>query len=391
MKILITSIVDLQKSAPGRLHWFIRHLSKKHEITVLSLNDWWKASKEGASLYTQDFDIGSVAIHHLTERRISPVIQELTAPSIARRFIRGIPGQKFDIHLNYNTLISGYGTAKKLKPLGIKTVYDIADDLPKMIGNSPQIPAIFKGIGKIFGKFLLTKNINISDKVTFVTTNLQDIYPVPDGKKVVIPNGVDIQMFRPQPVTSLRQELGIDGAFVVGFVGTLREWVDLNPVFIAVKQLFKMGIPVKMLVIGDDGGAQSTRQLAKACGVSDHVKFTGTVPYVRVPDYTCAMDVCVMPLKFDNAQPLSLLQYLACGKPVISTRPLEITPGVVLYARDSNEYARYLVDLAQNPSLREELGVKGRKYVETHHDWMKIGERLEALLFDVADLKGSIT
>jgi len=57
MKILITSIVDLKKSQHQTLrkfnqnvqhfgwirpHQFVKHLSKKHDVTVLSINDWWK-------------------------------------------------------------------------------------------------------------------------------------------------------------------------------------------------------------------------------------------------------------------------------------------------------------------------------------------------------------
>ncbi len=39
MRILITSVVDLRKMAPNRLHHFIRHLSQKHEIAVICIND----------------------------------------------------------------------------------------------------------------------------------------------------------------------------------------------------------------------------------------------------------------------------------------------------------------------------------------------------------------
>ena len=57
MKILITSIVDLKKSQHQTLgkfdqnvqhfgwvrpHQFVKYLSEKHEVTVLSINDWWK-------------------------------------------------------------------------------------------------------------------------------------------------------------------------------------------------------------------------------------------------------------------------------------------------------------------------------------------------------------
>jgi len=45
MRILITTIVDLKKSQHNRPHQIVKYLSKKHEVRVLSINDWWKEKK----------------------------------------------------------------------------------------------------------------------------------------------------------------------------------------------------------------------------------------------------------------------------------------------------------------------------------------------------------
>ena len=45
MKILITSVVDLKKTAHNRLHQFVKYLNRNHEVVVLSINDWWKADQ----------------------------------------------------------------------------------------------------------------------------------------------------------------------------------------------------------------------------------------------------------------------------------------------------------------------------------------------------------
>ena len=49
MKILMTSIVDMKKSQHNRPHQLVKHLSKK-EITVLSINDWWKGGQEDMNI-----------------------------------------------------------------------------------------------------------------------------------------------------------------------------------------------------------------------------------------------------------------------------------------------------------------------------------------------------
>ena len=55
MNILLTSIVDMKKSQHNRPHQLVKYLSKKHEITVLSINDWRKGRKD-MELYSRDFE-----------------------------------------------------------------------------------------------------------------------------------------------------------------------------------------------------------------------------------------------------------------------------------------------------------------------------------------------
>jgi len=46
MNILMTSIVDMNKSQHNRPHQLVKHFSNKHDITVLSINYWWKRGHE---------------------------------------------------------------------------------------------------------------------------------------------------------------------------------------------------------------------------------------------------------------------------------------------------------------------------------------------------------
>lgn len=138
MNILITSIVDLKKSQHNRPHQFVKYLSKKHDVTVLSLNDWWKGGQDNLESYSKDFDelFDRIEYHHITDKKTSPIIQEV----FSRKKVNEIISKKgFDVHLNYSSLVSGYYAARKLK-----TVYDIADDLSAMIKESPQIPFFLK-------------------------------------------------------------------------------------------------------------------------------------------------------------------------------------------------------------------------------------------------------
>lgn len=379
MKILITSIVDLQSSQHNRPHQFVKYLSKKHDVTVLSINDWWKAGQGDLRSYNNDFEeiFKKVNIIHLTEKKVSPILQEL----LSSKKVKEIAQEGFDVHLNYSTLSSGYTAAKK-----ISTVYDIADDLGAMIRSSPQIPRLLRPFGGAFGDFLIKRNINISKAITVTTDTLIDSCSIPKNKSKVISNGVDTELFRDYG-NAKREELNLDG-FIVGYVGVLREWVDLEPVFTALKGL---NSDIKMLVVGKEGRFKENIDLAERCGVADRVKFTGMVPYSQVPEYISAMDACLIPFRrgaiSENALPLKLFEYMACNKPVISTE----LPGVkkaagdnVLYANNTEDYKNRILELYKKEQLRHEMSRSGRRLVELSYDWAKIVEVLEKTLNEVA-------
>lgn len=391
MKILITSIVDLRKSAHNsRLHQFLKYLSKKHEITVLSINDVWKSKWDDKSKeYSRDFDnlFGKINIIYLTDKKITPIIQEVYSIKAVNNILKKIGYHDFDVHFNYNTLISGYVVAKKMKSVGVGTIYDIADDLPQMIRTSPQIPNLLRPIGGFLGDSAMGGNINLSKKVTYTVDSLRDSCGIPPNKSELIPNGVDTELFRKYPSDELRKELGINNSFVVGYVGLLREWVDLEPLFIAVKQLNEK-LDIKLLIVGGGIGYEKNIELAEKHDLlKKKVIFTGTVPYTQVPKYISCMDVCVIPFKLDavsqNSLPLKLFEYMACEKTVISTKIKGVVDAVqdkVLYASTEEEYRDEIAKLYEDEELRIKLGDAGRSYVKENYEWSQLASKLENVL-----------
>ena len=198
VKILMTSIVDLKKSQQNflgknlvkhpalrldnRPHQFVKYLSKNHEVSVLSINDWWKGGQDNLEGYSSDFDdvFERIEILHLTEKKVSPILQELFSAKKVKEVLKG----DFDIHLNYSTLISGYFASRR-----IKTVYDLADDMGAMIKASPQIPGLLRPFGGVLGDLMVGENIRRSERVTVTTDALMRSCNIPDNKCEVIPNG----------------------------------------------------------------------------------------------------------------------------------------------------------------------------------------------------------
>lgn len=377
MKILFTSIVDLKKSQHNRPHQFVKYLSKNHEITVLSINDWWKGNQSDLISYSSDFNdiFEKIDYHYLTKRHISPIFQEM----FFTKKIRELSKEDFDVHLNYNCLVSGYRASKSFK-----TVFDLADDLPEMIAISPQIPNFLRPLGRLLGNYYLKKDIKYSDYVTLTDESLKRAYNISDTKAKIVPNGVDTTNFKNVP--NAKEELDLDG-FIVGYVGVLRGWVDFKPVFKALKQL---NSEIKLLIVGSEGFFEENKELAKKCGVADRVIFTGMVPYSKVPQYISAMDIGIIPFKEGevafNALPIKLFEYFACEKPVITS---ELSPiksnfsDVVLFASNYKDYIKNIQMLYEDKELRNKLGQKGRKISE-NYNWKNISYKLEKILINAA-------
>lgn len=395
MKILVYSLVDLQKSAHNsRLHQFLKYLSKNHEITVICINDCWKAKWDTKTdEYKKDFDFlyDNITIKYITDRDMSPVFQDFFCTGNIKKILQEIHFSEFDLFLNYNGLFTGYVISRIARALGIPIIYDIADDLPEMIATSPQIPSLLRAVGKTVGKIILHRSVSISDKVTITTPVLQSAYQISPQKTELIPNGVDIRLFRKTDIPELIKELKLKNSFTIGHVGVLREWLDFHPLFSAVRKLARSH-DIKILMIGGGVGYDDTVNLAKTYNISDNIIFTGTIPYSRIPDYIGCMDVCVVPFKDDsvsqNSLPLKLFEYMSCEKPVISTKVHaihELFKHDLVFVSGSQEYEDAILRLYQDEMLRKELGSRGRTIIENNYQWDSLSGRLEKIMTGLSE------
>ncbi len=137
----------------------------------------------------------------------------------------------------------------------------------------------------------------------------------PDLPVRLIRNGVDAERFRslarqqPRPTDVPRP------GPIVGFVGALYEWIDWPLIGECVAAL----PDVMFVLVGPDDGNPAIEPLR----ARPNVRFLGPRPYRDVPAYVNAFDVCWVPFAQDQisaaANPVKIYEYLALGKPVVST------------------------------------------------------------------------
>ena len=186
-----------------------------------------------------------------------------------------------------------------------------------------------------------------------------------DPRKIrLIPNGI------PSPangsVADVRAELGIEpDAPVLGVVCELRAQKALEVLFEAAALLLPEFPALKVLVAGDGPERPRLETAARQLGAADAVLFLG----IRrdVPALLGAVDVAVLSSDYEGS-PLSVLEYMAAGKPVVSTRvggvPELIEDGVqglLVEPRDPAALAGAVAELLRDPERAERLGAQGRE------------------------------
>jgi glycosyltransferase involved in cell wall biosynthesis len=386
MKLLVTSLPDIERLPFQRFHHLLTHLSQKHEITVLCENFWWL--KKEHEPFVEDLT-KKIKLYHLTEAKIHPIFQELSLIRNYNSFDRYIHFDTFDVHINFGSLIAGYFMTRKMASLDIPTILDIYDDFPEMFRRSSRVPYLLRPMSYMISDFLLRKNIAACKKVTFTTASLVSPCHLPNEKSVLIPNGVDTNIFFSRSSDNLRKSLGLGDHFVLGFVGFLANWVDFGPIFAAIRELGEEGVipNVKMLIVGKGDKFDENIKLASDYGIKDKILFVGVIPYLQVSRYISCMDVCLISFResndCQNSFPLKLLEYMACEKPVVSTELCGVKEAMgnrVIYASTKEKIKQVLLLLYNDQKLRYELGKDGRQFVKENYSWEEICSKYEKIL-----------
>ena len=115
------------------------------------------------------------------------------------------------------------------------------------------------------------------------------------------------------------------------------------------------------------------RQCARL-GLTEQVLFAGRIPHERVPAMLSAADIVALP-SLAEGMPLSLLEAMAAGHPVVATRVGAIqeiiedrSTGLLVPPGSSDALARAVNELLRDPDTARRLGSKGQEYVFAHHD-----------------------
>jgi glycosyltransferase involved in cell wall biosynthesis len=203
----------------------------------------------------------------------------------------------------------------------------------------------------------------------------------------VIPNGINAENFARLPSREdAKRALGLEGRFVIGFVGFMREWHGLDRVLDFIAQT-PFTPPLHALFVGDGPARAGLEARARELGIDQRVTFTGVMARERIPGTLAAFDVALQPAVVDYASPLKLFEYLALGLPIIAPDSANIrevlTDGVnaALFRHDDGAaFTRCLRQVCSDGQLRESLARSARATIDSKGlTWRRNAERVAEL------------
>lgn len=226
-------------------------------------------------------------------------------------------------------------------------------------------------------------------KVHCISNALKDSlitkFKVPEEKIVVIPNGVDLEKFKPEPKKDLKKEHEAD--FVLINVSRLSPKNNIAKTIEAVKKVAEKHKNFKYLIVGEGEERGNLERLIDKLNLGSTVIFTGWIGHNELPVYIAGAQAFIR-TSVTEGLGIVFLEAMACGTPVIASRVhgiLDIVEdhktGLFVDPNDVDQTVDKIIELIENNDLRKSLSENGLEFVK-NFDWVKICERSEKLYFE---------
>ncbi|MEM3731853.1 MAG: glycosyltransferase family 4 protein [Candidatus Bathyarchaeia archaeon] len=192
-------------------------------------------------------------------------------------------------------------------------------------------------------------------------------------KIFVIPNGVDSDFFKPSS----------KDPNLITWVGRLVPEKGLVYLLYAMREIVRVHPNVKLFVIG--GGPLEARlvKLADELSLSGNVRFVGSVGRAEVARFLSRSSIFVFP-SLREGLPLSVLEAMACGVPVVGSDIPGINDvivnggnGLLAPAKNSEALADAVLTLLNDAELRKKMGQNARNLIIEKYSWDKIIYKIE--------------
>lgn len=265
-------------------------------------------------------------LHRIAAGMFSPRVEQADRDLLVFRR-RGFPLGRIERLNRAQTLWNAAALAKRIKNMGWRNIllwhsfpYD-SEPLMEAIGSDLFVYHCLDNSPRLEERRLVER----SDLVFGVSQTLVDKLRKWNRWAFLLPNGVDLDLFDPQKAACARRPADLPRrGRILGFLGYVNYHVDLE-LLVKLARAFPHDtvVLVGRVPTGHTAPVGSQRDALATLESMANVRILGFKPTAQLPAYLRAFDVCLIPFlrnRFNQqCDPLKFYQYLAMGKPIVST------------------------------------------------------------------------
>lgn len=320
--------------------------------------------------YSKGWWINSVsAFRKIHEKEKFDVVHSQSAG--AYYFLR----KKLNVEYNLPVVASLHGTSID----EIKTKLRLGLDLRSKVGLIKNIFSYFFRDGFFLSK--CNAIIATSDRQIEV---IQKYYPVKRDNIHLVYNGIEEELFKAQAANNeLQQKLNLGQAEkVILCVARLKKEKGIQNILSVFPDILKEFPKTRLLVIGDGEYRHELENMSMNLGIKQNVLFLGKMSYESLSQYFNLCDIFINSTVRENGYDLTILQGMACGKPVVVSdigsvfSVIEHGKNGFIYPRNNiKELRKIVMNLLRDEAVRSSVGSNARKTVEDKFSLTKMAEK----------------
>ena len=389
LSVLIVPPNDLLRHPiPNRLYHIGRRLAYRHTVYLLTYNGhplalsrrvrYMKAFEVNFKPLIKNVDVGFYYLANLYP--------------IANVLDRILTRNSIDIVIHANILPS-FIAVRIAKRHNIPSIYDYLDHFPES-ASMYYNHKLMRNLSYMSTLNLIRYNLRKSSLIVTVSHTFRKILSGitnSASKVVLIPNGVDHELFRPIQTSRARKLLGLDEYdTVLLYYGSIDAWLEIGLLFKMLRDIKGVFGNVVLVVMGIAHNRAIHKLLENFMlkyNLYGNVLIIPPQSYEKVPLYINASDIVIAPYKKvlkNYTTPLKVLESLACAKPVITRNIKEyyfwFNEDAIVFYESEEELKDSVIDVIKKLDEKRYILKKESQRVRTVFAWDKIASIYEGLI-----------
>ncbi len=246
----------------------------------------------------------------------------------------------------------------------------------------------------VFHKYILKFNLSRANRILATSYALKgELWKYTKREVEVIPFGVDTEAFFPAEVKDKADEV-----INIGTIKSLEDIYGIETILEAARHIKNTlpSVPFRLFLIGGGNRQAFYKEMAENFGLKNEVVFTGKIPFKEVPYYHNLLDIFLNVSIVDESFGVSVIEAMACQKPVIVSRApglieivMDKSLGLLIEKGNSGQLADAIIQLLFSPDIRRSMGKAARQHVVSHYDFKSCLLQMTLLYKSFLDQKES--